>query len=109
MYIYYIWLYKDKCIYFLINKYRVKQRVIKYERNNVGNRNKYSFEAKHKRDTERARTIGVIFCFFNLKQKPNDWQLSRYALILILKIGFSITYVFSWEYFELHFSTGLSY
>lgn len=29
-------------------------------------------KAKHKRDTERARTIGVIFCFFNLKQKPND-------------------------------------
>lgn len=45
---------------------------MKYERNNVGNRNKYSFEAIHKRDTERARTIGVIFCFFNLKQKPND-------------------------------------
>lgn len=64
--------------------------------------------AKHERDTERARTTGVIFCFFNLKQKPNDWQLNRYALILIIKTGLSITYVFSWEYFE-HFSTGLSY
>lgn len=25
-----------------------------------------------KKDAERARTTGVIFCFFNLKQKPND-------------------------------------
>lgn len=49
-----------------------KQRAQKQERNNVGNRIKCSFEVKERKDAERTGTTGVIFCFFDLQQKPDD-------------------------------------